>query len=853
MSKIQLLRAFVSERLTLAAEEILEVFERTILDYEDEFSQKWENRHQRKQLDVPLVHNAEPPQTSAPELPHTKQRRPKTSQGETPHGGSESTREYQAPFVDNPDSPFAQSENSLLSKRKEKSHVRMHSEDAASSHHCQLCGEYFKHGSDLETHTRIHRGEKPYACPQRDKGFTQKDNPVAHMRTHTAEKPHQCPECGTGFTEKAAFDYHMSLQCRGAAAEKTEEEEEEEERTNTSQLGEQSPGLAADSKDFTLSFPLNKSEFDQDSLQPLCLYQLPAASDADRDSQNTVTIGEIKTEPDVTDCGFSEPPGECQQIFAANQDTPAAPSACGGVRDRGEPRPLGLTKEPVSNAWEQIFPSDVGTLPKPYRCSHCMKGFSSTKTLQRHTKVHTEDKSYQCRICERFFCQKSDLVTHTRIHTGEKPYQCQFPQFDLQHEIGIDQMGEYLQLPAEMDVDSYFNSGLATFDIRQVIFEGSGGPGLLKSLDQDKHLSLSERRQMVRILVSHLMERFGENPTSNTKKELALALVSAFPCLRSSEVNGYEAWYNPGQYHRPATGFLEERLRNIRKRMRGPRREAKKRQHNRAEIQESSGWTVVVPESHLDEAEVVSMKEWLKTHRQPADQVEEYMKFTAPLRMAWIRSGGTKPIREIIAEYPRLYDTRGMISQDFGVMFPECTDQLFDLWGPLFTEKILLFAKKEPKACDLLPEDMENMTMETRREVALKVLPAILPPSPYRREGKMVRPTFSEMQRAFIDVQPVGTDMVQYLETETMKEPHVLLLGDKNTCSQAFTVFNQEIFEQETLLQAVDVCFKTFFVFDFNFPKPAAPAWEFLQHVVYNVPGGTPSTHCCLLKNFCFQ
>lgn len=34
-----------------------------------------------------------------------------------------------------------------------------------------------------------------------------------------------------------------------------------------------------------------------------------------------------------------------------------------------------------------------------------------------------------------------------------------------------------------------------------------------------------------------------------------------------------EAWYSQGRHHHPATGYLEERLRNIRKRIRRQSRE----------------------------------------------------------------------------------------------------------------------------------------------------------------------------------------------------------------------------------------------------------------------------------------
>jgi len=46
-------------------------------------------------------------------------------------------------------------------------------------------------------------------------------------------------------------------------------------------------------------------------------------------------------------------------------------------------------------------------------------------------------------------------------------------------------------------------------DVREILIK-SGGSTLITSLERDRHLSLKEQRQMVRLLVSLLMESFGE-------------------------------------------------------------------------------------------------------------------------------------------------------------------------------------------------------------------------------------------------------------------------------------------------------------------------------------------------------
>ncbi|GAA6071745.1 uncharacterized protein LOC107707121 [Tachysurus ichikawai] len=65
----------------------------------------------------------------------------------------------------------------------------------------------------------------------------------------------------------------------------------------------------------------------------------------------------------------------------------------------------------------------------------------------------------------------------------------------------------------------------------------------------------------------------------------------------------------------------------------------------------------------------------------------------------------------------------------------------------------------------------------------------------------------------------IGTNMAEYLRSkESIEFPYILMLGD-NQCFQAFTIINGAALQQSTLLAALDVCFKAFYIFDINYPK----------------------------------
>uniref|UniRef100_A0A8C3APU2 C2H2-type domain-containing protein n=1 Tax=Cyclopterus lumpus TaxID=8103 RepID=A0A8C3APU2_CYCLU len=165
--------------------------------------------------------------------------------------------------------------------------------------------------------------------------------------------------------------------------------------------------------------PFDNSEFHQESLQPLCLYQIQTVADIDKDSSAAVPVDHIKTEPAGADGGVSDGTTVDQLLLSVHPSEQ-------GERET-EPNRLNvkniLPRRPSGKP--TIVQFEAGTAQKPFKCPCCAKCFSLTKTLTRHVRIHTGDNPYQCQFCGKNFCQKSDLVNHTRIHTGERPYQCQ--------------------------------------------------------------------------------------------------------------------------------------------------------------------------------------------------------------------------------------------------------------------------------------------------------------------------------------------------------------------------------------------------------------------------------------------
>ncbi|XP_074543768.1 uncharacterized protein LOC141803553 [Halichoeres trimaculatus] len=267
MSKIEMLRLLINQRLTAAAEEIFGVFGRAIAEYEEEISRsKLEIDRQRRLLELskkPLV-SVEFSGSALPELQewcpslNPKQIEPPVVKAEEEEEEEEEVKDEEeadggkmlfsnssiksedtdhmtsslSKFLDldpQPGTSVLHSSSDLDGEANEASSdpasgnglldcldMEQQTSEVVDSYICTICGRAFAQRCHWAKHVQVHRkvgskADRSFTCDICGKRLTRFDGYQKHMRVHTGEKPYSCQHCGRRFSDNSNYKRHIRI------------------------------------------------------------------------------------------------------------------------------------------------------------------------------------------------------------------------------------------------------------------------------------------------------------------------------------------------------------------------------------------------------------------------------------------------------------------------------------------------------------------------------------------------------------------------------------------------------------------------------------------------------------------
>ncbi|XP_036949839.1 zinc finger protein 501-like isoform X1 [Acanthopagrus latus] len=373
MSKVQTLRVVVKQRLTAAAEEIFELFERTIAEYEEELCRHrklldavTEPQVQLHRTDVQQLLESEeedPPeqqewsssldQQDPPELPHIKEEQEELwtrQEGE------------QLPGLEEADIKFT------FTPVPVKSNDDDEEEPQSSQLHQRQTVFEFRDAKPWTTEADGDCGE-----PEPTRNF----NPDTHLQPVTHDEKSHSSELETD-------DSNVW-------------EETREPQTSFNPLqNNEVPG--SDVESYTRKTSINFSEL------------APSFEHKGRQQKHTDVQSGVKP----FNCSV------CGKVYHCKS------SLNSHMRLHSKEKHFSCSVCKKTFPWRTAVVSHMRmhTGEKPFSCSFCAARFARSSHLTIHLRVHTGEKPFNCSVCKMSFRDSSTLSRHRRVHTGEKPFSC---------------------------------------------------------------------------------------------------------------------------------------------------------------------------------------------------------------------------------------------------------------------------------------------------------------------------------------------------------------------------------------------------------------------------------------------
>ncbi|XP_067471493.1 zinc finger protein 79-like isoform X1 [Thunnus thynnus] len=426
MSSVECLRELINERLTTAAEEIFVVFQKTIVQYEEEIDRQrrlldivWKPEIKLHRIELPQQHVCKEGEVLSDQQLCNQERNPNLDQEDpeppqikqeqeefcTSLGGEQLILKQETEtFMLNP--TFKESEDQTLDLSPDETQSAAVKEHVVSMSVKSLVvpepnsdDQLLPHNSHV-AESQDHKGDsgsnrnaetKAQNRHRESKNHTYYEDNSTTLKTHKLPQQHVCKE------EEVLVDQQLCNQERNFSLDQEDPEppqiKEEQEELYTS-LDTEQVVLKQETETFMLT---------------------PTFEEGDNNKDQTLDLS-----PDETH----------NSNVAASQDRKGGKHEDSGSTRNAQLKPnkrLDKSKSHIKNEDNSTslkIHSNTYTGKKSLKCDSCGKTFKCKSKLHTHMRVHTGEKPFSCNTCGRRFSEKAKVNRHMRTHTGEKPHSC---------------------------------------------------------------------------------------------------------------------------------------------------------------------------------------------------------------------------------------------------------------------------------------------------------------------------------------------------------------------------------------------------------------------------------------------
>nr|XP_055056386.1 uncharacterized protein LOC129440856 isoform X1 [Misgurnus anguillicaudatus] len=378
--------------------------------------------------------------------------------------------------------------------------------------------------------------------------------------------------------------------------------------------------------------------------------------------------------------------------------------------------------------------------------------------------------------------------------------------------------------------------------VKSVLEKKPAGEKIFQEYRKTGKITDSTRRILVNALVGDMIDKHGCIPPKEVRVKYAVGIVTLFPSLKDPySRQGYEHFYDA----EGNSGYIAWRLKTVQRNNHCSRTTTSEATCERRGPGTQRAF--FTSEMQLEGDRCQEAISFLK-HCLDPEQVAAKMKSTFQYRQKMIHD--PEKSSSVISLFPRFLDTKGLVLQDFELLFGvETASKLLEKWDSCLKQKVIQEAKALTQSLHLscliqsaeLQCNTSHGATDWDSEMSSLLLLVYLLPPPSSGNKKVVKISVREAVDRVVKFHKSCCSFEEVLGSTQTTQPYILAVGtSKSSIHEYYIVLDGQLIPcmAKSSLSAFDELFKTHYVFGISYDAALHNMFTFLQTTIYNIDVG---------------